>query len=153
MAKKDNKMKESAKSELETYTNRNEWWIKYAPLRWLNYIPLRAVDRDYAKWRKSNFSPRRFRKIQQQLDRMYPPEKFSAKQLIGREKEYNLLLDSFRLHVLKHPMLKKWFHKDELPKAICLTGESGTGKELVALEIHRSFLRDMKRYMPQKVSG
>jgi SpoVK/Ycf46/Vps4 family AAA+-type ATPase len=67
------------------------------------------------------------------LDRLYPPDKFSSGKLIGREKEYNLLLDSFRLHVLKHPMLRKWFDRDELPKAICLTGESGTGKTFLTM--------------------
>jgi len=67
------------------------------------------------------------------LDRLYPADKFSAAKLIGREKEYNLLLDAFRLHVLRHPMLRKWFDKEELPKAICLTGESGTGKTFLTM--------------------
>ncbi len=77
--------------------------------------------------------PRKFRKIQHRLDRLYPPNRYAVGKLIGREKEYNLLLDSFRLHVLKHPMLKKWFNKDELPKAICLTGQSGTGKTFLTM--------------------
>jgi len=110
-----------------------EWWRRFSVLRWLNYVPLRVVDRDFIKWRKSRISPRKFRKIQQRLDKLYPPNKFSSMKLIGREKEYNLLLDSFRLHVLKHPMLRKWFDKDELPKAICLTGESGTGKTFLTM--------------------
>jgi len=110
-----------------------EWWLKYTLLRWLNYIPLRAVDKDFARWRKSRISPRKFRKIQHRLDRLYPPNRYAVGKLIGREKEYNLLLDSFRLHVLKHPMLKKWFNKDELPKAICLTGQSGTGKTFLTM--------------------
>lgn len=110
-----------------------EWWRRFRVMRWLNYVPLRVLDKDFAKWRKSRISPRKFRKIQQRLDRLYSPSKFSAAKLIGREKEYNLLLDSFRLHVLKHPMLKKWFGKDELPKAICLTGESGTGKTFLTM--------------------
>jgi SpoVK/Ycf46/Vps4 family AAA+-type ATPase len=78
-------------------------------------------------------SPRKFRKIQQRLDRQYPPSKFSIRKLIGREKEYNLLLDAFRLHVLKHPLLGNWFDREELPKAICLTGESGTGKTFLTM--------------------
>ncbi|MGD0176643.1 MAG: AAA family ATPase [Candidatus Bathyarchaeia archaeon] len=110
-----------------------QWWRKFSVLRWLNYVPLRTVDRDFMKWRKSRISPRKFRKTQQHLDKLYPPNKFSPVKLIGREKEYNLLLDSFRLHVLKHPMLRKWFDNDELPKAICLTGESGTGKTFLTM--------------------
>jgi SpoVK/Ycf46/Vps4 family AAA+-type ATPase len=106
----------------------------------MNYVPLRVVDKDFAKWRKSRISPRKFRKIQQRLDKLYPPNKFSLVKLIGREKEYNLLLDSFRLHVLKHPMLRKWFNKDELPKAICLTGESGTGKTFLTMVSLRQML-------------
>ena len=113
--------------------SKDTWWKKAAPLRWANYVPLRLVDREFVKWRKSRISPRKFRKIQQRLDRLYPPSRFSATKLIGRDKEYNLLLDSFRLHVLKHPMLRKWFNRDELPKAICLTGESGTGKTFLTM--------------------
>jgi SpoVK/Ycf46/Vps4 family AAA+-type ATPase len=30
-------------------------------------------------------------------------------------------------------MLRKWFDRDELPKAICLTGESGTGKTFLTM--------------------
>jgi len=126
-------MESYAQDRPEATANVGEWWRNHFLLRWLNYIPLRAVDRDFAKWRKSRVSPRRFRKIQQRLDRMYPPNKFAAEKLIGRENEYNLLLDSFRLHVLKHPMLKKWFDRDDLPKAICLTGESGTGKTFLTM--------------------
>lgn len=110
-----------------------EWWTRSRVLRWVNYAPLRLVDRDFAKWRVSRISPRKFRKTQQRLDRLYPPMKYATERLIGREKEYNLLLDSFRLHVLRHPMLRKWFDKDELPKAICLTGESGTGKTFLTM--------------------
>jgi DNA replication protein DnaC len=112
---------------------RGEWWRRYSVMRWLNYLPLRVVDRDFVKWQKSRISPRRYRKIQQRLDRSYPPNKFSVGKLIGREKEYNLLLDSFRLHVLKNPMLRRWFDKEELPKTICLTGESGTGKTFLTM--------------------
>jgi len=117
-----------------------EWWRGSALLRWINYLPLRLVDKDFIKWKKSRVSPRKFRKTQQALDRLYPPNKFSAAKLIGREKEFNMLLDSFRLHVLKHPMLQKWFDRDELPKAICLTGESGTGKTFLTMVSLREML-------------
>jgi SpoVK/Ycf46/Vps4 family AAA+-type ATPase len=124
--------------EADSQTNaqtgsKDTWWKKAAPLKWANYVPLRLVDREFVKWRKSRISPRKFRKIEQRLDRLYPPTRFSASKLIGRDKEYNLLLDSFRLHVLRHPMLRKWFDRDELPKAICLTGESGTGKTFLTM--------------------
>jgi SpoVK/Ycf46/Vps4 family AAA+-type ATPase len=109
------------------------WWRKARFARLVNFVPLRLVDRDYVKWRKSRISPRKFRKIQQRLDRLYPPHRFSASKLIGRDKEYNLLLDAFRLHVLKHPILRNWFGRDEIPKAICLTGESGTGKTFLTM--------------------
>jgi len=111
----------------------NVWWRKARIARWINYVPLRLVDRDYAKWRRSRISPRKFRKIQQRLDRLYPPQRFAVSNLIGRDKEYNLLLDAFRLHVLKNPILRKWFGRDEIPKAICLTGESGTGKTFLTM--------------------
>ena len=130
--------------ETEPETPR-EWWQKYAALRLLNYLPLRLVDKDFVKWRRSKISPRRFRKIQQRLDRLYPPSQYSDDRLIGREKEYNLLLDSFRLHVLRHPLLKKWFDGDELPKAICLTGESGTGKTFLTMVSMKQMLLEAHR--------
>ncbi|HZD13401.1 MAG TPA: AAA family ATPase, partial [Candidatus Binatus sp.] len=109
------------------------WWDKHRWLRRLSFLALKTVDRSYIRWSKAKVSPRRFKKIQERLDREYPPDKFSPSNMIGRDKEYNLLLDSFRLHVLRHPVLEKYFGRDELPKAICLTGESGTGKTFLTM--------------------
>ncbi len=116
------------------------WWDRHPWLRRVFIIPLKTVDRSYARWSKARVSPRRFRKIQERLDREYPPEKFSPANLIGRDKEFNLLLDSFRLHVLRHPMLAKYFRKDELPKAVCLAGDSGTGKTFLTMVALRQML-------------
>ena len=137
-------MESYVQTEFES-TKGREWWRRSSALRWMNYVPLRLVDRDFAKWRKSRISPRRFRRAQQHLDRLYPPTKFSTNKLIGREKEYNILLDSFRLHVMRHPMLKKWFDKDELPKAICLTGESGTGKTFLTMVSMKQMLLEANK--------
>ncbi len=60
--------------------------------------------------------------------------------MIGRDKEFNLLLDSFRLHVLRHPILEKYFGREELPKAICLAGDSGTGKTFLTMVTLREML-------------
>jgi SpoVK/Ycf46/Vps4 family AAA+-type ATPase len=116
------------------------WWDRHPWFRRAFIIPLRTVDRSYARWSKARVSPRRFRRIQERLDREYPPEKFSPSNLIGREKEFNLLLDSFRLHVLRHPMLTKYFRREEMPKAICLTGDSGTGKTFLTMVALREML-------------
>ena len=116
------------------------WWDRHPWIRRAFIIPLRTVDRSYSRWSKARVSPRRFRKIQERLDRDYPPEKFSPSNLIGRDKEFNLLLDSFRLHVLRHPMLAKYFGREELPKAICLAGDSGTGKTFLTMVALREML-------------
>src|SRR2546425_418785 len=116
------------------------WWDKQPWFRRLFVIPLKSVDKSYARWSKARVSPRRFRKIQERLDREYPPEKFSPANLIGRDKEFNILMDSFRLHVLRHPMLAKYFGRDELPKAICLAGDSGTGKTFLTMVTLRQML-------------
>src|SRR6266487_1207645 len=87
------------------------WWDRQPLLRRVFTIALRSVDKSYSRWSKARVSPRRFRKIQERLDREYPPDKFSPSNLIGRDKEFNLLLDSFRLHVLRHPTLTKYFGK------------------------------------------
>ena len=137
-------MESYVQTEFESTKGRG-WWRRSSALRWMNYVPLRLVDRDFAKWRKSRISPRRFGRTQQHLDRLYPPLKFSTDKLIGREKEYNILLDSFRLHVMRHPMLKKWFDKDELPKAICLTGESGTGKTFLTMVSMKQMLLEANK--------
>src|SRR2546428_13248774 len=109
------------------------WWDRHSLLRKVLFLPLRTVDKSYGRWSKSRVSPRRFRKIQERLDREYPPNKFSPSNLIGRDKEFNLLLDSFRLHVLRHPILTKYFGREELPKAVCLAGDSGTGKTFLTM--------------------
>src|SRR6059036_625811 len=116
------------------------WWDRRSWLRRLFLIPLRSVDKSYGRWSKARVSPRRFRKIQERLDREYPPDKFSPSNLIGRDREFNLLLDSFRLHVLRHPSLTKYFGKEELPKAVCLAGDSGTGKTFLTMVSLREML-------------
>lgn len=116
------------------------WWDRQPWLRRLFVIALRSVDKSYGRWSKARVSPRRFRKIQERLDREYPPEKFSPSNLIGRDKEFNLLLDSFRLHVLRHPTLTKYFGREELPKAVCLAGDSGTGKTFLTMVSLREML-------------
>src|SRR5712692_5681409 len=116
------------------------WWDRQPWLRRLFVIPLKSVDKSYSRWSKARVSPRRFRKIQERLDREYPPDKFSPANLIGRDKEFNILMDSFRLHVLRHPMLAKYFGRDELPKAICLAGDSGTGKTFLTMVTLRQML-------------
>jgi SpoVK/Ycf46/Vps4 family AAA+-type ATPase len=116
------------------------WWDRQPWLRRFFTIALRSVDKSYGRWSKARVSPRRFRKIQERLDREYPPEKFSPSNLIGRDKEFNLLLDSFRLHVLRHPTLTKYFGREELPKAVCLAGDSGTGKTFLTMVSLREML-------------
>ncbi len=116
------------------------WWDRQPWLRRLFVIALRSVDKSYGRWSKARVSPRRFRKIQERLDREYPPDKFSPSNLIGRDKEFNLLLDSFRLHVLRHPTLTKYFGREELPKALCLAGDSGTGKTFLTMVSLREML-------------
>jgi len=116
------------------------WWDRQPWLRRAFIVALRAVDKSYGRWSKARVSPRRFRKIQERLDREYPPEKFSPNNLIGRDKEFNLLLDSFRLHVLRHPTLTKYFAREELPKALCLAGDSGTGKTFLTMVSLREML-------------
>src|SRR5437016_5537190 len=116
------------------------WWDKHKWLRRASFLALKTVDRSYVRWSKARVSPRRFKKIQERLDREYPPEKFSPSNMIGREKEFNLLLDSFRLHVLRHPVLEKYFGREELPKAVCLAGDSGTGKTFLTMVALRQML-------------
>jgi SpoVK/Ycf46/Vps4 family AAA+-type ATPase len=116
------------------------WWDRQPWMRRLFVVALRSVDKSYGRWSKARVSPRRFRKIQERLDREYPPDKFSPSNLIGRDKEFNLLLDSFRLHVLRHPTLTKYFGREELPKALCLAGDSGTGKTFLTMVSLREML-------------
>ena len=103
------------------------------------------ADENYAKWKKSRVSRRRYLKILDKLNKDYAPERFSIKKLIGREKELNLLLDAFRFHVLRHPTFLKWFGKEDLPKAICITGESGVGKTFMAMVGLRQMILEANR--------
>jgi SpoVK/Ycf46/Vps4 family AAA+-type ATPase len=109
------------------------WWAKQRWLRLAFYLPLTVLDRNFGRWKRARVSPRRFRRLKEHLDRQYPPEVYSPRNLVGREKEFNLLLDAFRLHVLRHPVLEKLFTKEELPKAFCLSGQSGSGKTFLTM--------------------
>src|SRR2546429_5217989 len=109
------------------------WWDRRPWLRRLFLVPLRSVDKSYGRWSKARVSPRRFRKIQERLDREYPPDKFSPSNLIGRDRELNPLLDSFRLPLLRPPPLTKHFGSAALPKAVGLAGDRGTGQTLLTM--------------------
>src|SRR5437899_10952024 len=77
------------------------WWDKQPWFRRLFVIPLKSVRKSYCRWSKARVSPRRFRTIQERLDREYPPEQSSVANRIGRDKECNILMASFRLDVLR----------------------------------------------------
>ena len=125
------------------------WWDRHPWLRRGFIVALKAVDRSYARWSKARVSPRRFRKIQERLDREYPPDKFSPSNLIGRDKEFNLLLDSFRLHVLRHPILAKYFGRDELLPAAFLP--AGGSRYLVpSLPLHLWRFRPRYLYLMER---
>ncbi|HXZ98265.1 MAG TPA: AAA family ATPase, partial [Candidatus Acidoferrum sp.] len=115
------------------FGDRVPWWAKHRWLRLAFYAPLTTLDRSFSRWKRARVSPRRFRRLKEHLDHQYPPETYSPGNLIGREKEFNLLLDAFRLHVLRHPVLEKVFTEEELPKAFCLSGQSGTGKTFLTM--------------------
>ncbi len=123
----------SIENEDLMFSSNKPWWLKHRWLRRMNYLALVATDGNYEKWKKSRISRRRYLKMLDKLDKSYSPEKFSMKKLIGREKELNLILDAFRFHVLRHPKFLKWFGKEGLPKAFCITGESGAGKTFIAM--------------------
>jgi len=115
------------------FGERIPWWAKHRWIRPFFFVPLLVIDRNYGRWRRAKVSPRRFNRLRERLDRQYPPGMYSPDNLIGREKEFNIIMDAFRLHVLRHPVLEKLFSKIELPKVFCLTGESGTGKTFLAM--------------------
>ena len=121
------------------------WWLRHRWLRCLNYLALVTADEGYSKWRRSRVSRRKYLKMLDKLNKDYSPEKFSIKKLIGREKELDLLLDAFRLHVLRHPKVLKWFGREDLPKAICITGESGAGKTFIAMVSMRQMIMEANR--------
>src|SRR5438034_8572726 len=104
------------------------WWDRQPWLRRVFTIALRSVDKSYSRWSKARVSPRRFRKIQERLDREYPPDKFSPSNLIGRDKEFNLLLDSFRQHSLPPPSSPSNLERKNPPKPDGLPGTAGRGK-------------------------
>jgi SpoVK/Ycf46/Vps4 family AAA+-type ATPase len=120
------------------------WWVQHKWLRRLNYLALRMVDQSYIKWTKSKISHNQFRKIIEKFNKEFPPSKFSLKNVIGREKEIQTLLNAFRVHVLFHT---KSIINDlqEVPKAICLIGESGTGKTFLALSTIREMLSEASK--------
>ena len=50
-------MESYVQTEFEQERGR-EWWKRSSVLRLMNYVPLRMVDRDFKKWRRSQVSPR-----------------------------------------------------------------------------------------------
>ena len=136
---------QDSKHEEVIFDTARPWWLKHRWLKWVNYLALVAADENYAKWKRSKVSRRKYLKMLDRLDKDYSSEKFSIRKLIGREKELNLLLNAFRFHVLRHPKFLKWFGKEDLPKAFCITGESGAGKTFIAMVGLRQMILEANR--------
>ncbi len=105
------------------------WWLKKPLLRKLLGLPLYMVNREYRRWRNARLTPRKLRKKLRELEKRFPKKK---EDLVGRDKEYQLIMTAIAYHVIRDPTVRKIFQGAPPPKFFILKGSTGTGKSLLA---------------------
>ncbi|MEM2455254.1 MAG: AAA family ATPase, partial [Candidatus Bathyarchaeia archaeon] len=111
-------------SEEESY-----WWVRRPYLRKLLVVPLYLVNREYRRWRNAGLSPRKISRKLAELDKKLPRKR---EDLVGRDKEYQLIMSAVGYHVIRDKTVINLFKGSPPPKFFILKGATGTGKTLLA---------------------
>jgi len=105
------------------------WWNRHPRLRKALIIPLYMTTPSYRRWRSEKLTPRQLLRMKQDLDNKLPK---TRDQLIGRDKEYQLVMTGVMFHVMRDPYTRNLFRNSPPPKFFILKGTTGTGKSLLA---------------------
>ncbi|RLF16534.1 MAG: hypothetical protein DRJ97_00590 [Thermoprotei archaeon] len=105
------------------------WWLKRPWLRKLLALPLIVANKEYRRWRNAQLSPSKIRRRLRELDKKLPRRR---EELVGRDKEYQLIMSSVGYHVVRDPAVLELFQGAPPPKFIILKGATGTGKTMLA---------------------
>ncbi|NHV45976.1 MAG: AAA family ATPase [Candidatus Verstraetearchaeota archaeon] len=105
------------------------WWIRKPILRKLLSLPLYLANKDYKKWRNARLNSRIIKKRLTEIDKKFPKKR---EDLIGRDKEYQLIMSAIGYHVIRDPSLLEIFKGAPPPKFFILKGTTGSGKTLLA---------------------
>jgi len=105
------------------------WWLTRPKLRLLLSIPLYLVNKEYRRWRKAKLTPRKLKKKLRELNKLFPKTK---EDLIGRDKEFQMIMTAIAYHVIEDPAARELFKGAPPPKFFILKGSTGSGKTLLA---------------------
>ncbi|MCQ5336993.1 MAG: AAA family ATPase [Candidatus Methanomethylicia archaeon] len=105
------------------------WWIRKPILRKLLSLPLYLANKDYKKWRNARLNSRIIKKRLTEIDKKFPKKR---EDLVGRDKEYQLIMSAIGYHVIRDPSLLEIFKGAPPPKFFILKGTTGSGKTLLA---------------------
>jgi len=105
------------------------WWLMRPKLRLLLSMPLYLLNKEYRKWRKAKLTPRKLKKRLRELAKLFPKTK---EDLMGRDKEFQILMTAIAYHVIEDPAVRELFKGVPPPKFFILKGSTGSGKTLLA---------------------
>uniref|UniRef100_A0A7C3N5Q6 AAA family ATPase n=1 Tax=Candidatus Methanomethylicus mesodigestus TaxID=1867258 RepID=A0A7C3N5Q6_9CREN len=105
------------------------WWVKHPSIRRLLSPALFLANKDYKRWRNAQLSPRKKAKRLSELDKKFPKKRTD---LVGRDREYQLIMSAIGYHVVQDKSLLEVFKGAEPPKFFLLKGDTGSGKSLLA---------------------
>jgi len=106
-----------------------QWWTSRPRLRRLLFLPLYLGNRNYRRWRNSKLNSRLTARKLAELDKRFPK---SRKDLVGRDKEYELIISAVGYHLIRDPSISNVLKGAPPPKFFLLKGASGSGKSLLA---------------------
>ncbi|MDH5806721.1 MAG: AAA family ATPase [Candidatus Methanomethylicaceae archaeon] len=107
----------------------NWWWINRPYLRKLLILPLILVNREYKRWRNALLNPRKMSKRLSEIEKRFPKKR---EDLVGRDKEYQLIMSAIGYHVIRDQTLLNLLKGAPPPKFFILKGTTGSGKTLLA---------------------
>ncbi|RLF11748.1 MAG: hypothetical protein DRJ98_02590 [Thermoprotei archaeon] len=109
--------------------NPKPWWLRRPTLRKILGLPLLLANKEYRRWRNAQLSPGKIRKRLKELDKKLPRKR---EDLVGRDREYQLIMSSVGYHVIRDKAAVELFQGAPPPKFIILKGATGTGKTMLA---------------------
>lgn len=105
------------------------WWVRRPYLRKLLALPLYLANREYRRWRNAKLNPRKISKKLAELEKKFPKKR---EDIVGRDKEYELIMSAVGYHVIRDHSLTTVFKGAPPPKFFLLKGTTGSGKSLLA---------------------
>lgn len=82
------------------------------------------MTKEYRRWRNAKLTQRKLKKLMKELNKNYP---LGREKLVGREKEYELIMSSISFHVVRDPDIRELLRNAPPPNSSYSKARPGRG--------------------------